>query len=176
MISSYYQIIIPIIALFINTVVQVLLFRYFLRNGLLKTLILGFITGLFCVVLFEFYLFFKTPSSILEFTGICIANIILYSSLGYCYFHFVNLGETARRIRILIELYYSQGGLSKEGILEKYNAKEIIKIRLKRLIKKDQIIYENNCYFVKGNPLMLMLSKVIVTMKLIVLGKRSEFH
>ena len=28
--------------------------------------------------------------------------------LGYCYFHFVNLGETARRVRIVRELWQSE--------------------------------------------------------------------
>ena len=96
-------------------------------------------------------------------------------SLEYCYFNFINLGETARRIRILRELYDSKKGLSMAEILERYNAKNIVEKRLSRLINHGQIIDKNDKYYI-GNPIMLLIARIIVTMKLILLGKKSEFE
>jgi hypothetical protein len=97
-----------------------------------------------------------------------------YSALGYCYFHFVNLGETARRIRLLRELSESKNGLSVNEILERYNAKEIIENRLNRLLKSGQVVYKNNRYYI-GKPVMLFMSKMILFAKRFILGKSSEF-
>jgi predicted transcriptional regulator len=103
-----------------------------------------------------------------------IINIASYSALGYCYFHFVNLGETARRIRLLSELNESKNGLSVDEILQRYNAKEIIENRLSRLLKSGQVIHKDNRYYI-GKPVMLFMSKMIVLAKLFILGKSSEF-
>ena len=84
------------------------------------------------------------------------------------------MGETARRIRLLRELCDSSDGLSKEGILDRYNAKEIIDIRMKRLLGNGQVVLRNGSYFI-GNPTMLFFSGIIVFMKLLILGKKSEF-
>ena len=102
------------------------------------------------------------------------ANFIIYASLGYCYFHFINLGETARRIRILREIYDSKDGLTMEEILQKYNSKEIVDKRIGRLINNGQVLYKNGRYYI-GNPTMLIITKIIVAMKLLLLGRRSEF-
>lgn len=94
--------------------------------------------------------------------------------MGYCYFHFINLGETARRIRILRELYDRKEGLSMEEIFKRYNAKEIFERRIARLINNGQIIYKDGKYYI-GKPIMLLMAKMIVTMKLILLREKSEF-
>ena len=91
----------------------------------------------------------------------------------YCYFHFVNLGETARRIRILTELWESGDGLSRNEILERYDASHIVNVRLQRMINKKQIIVENGRYYI-GKPIMLYMARAIVMMKLVLLRRRSE--
>ncbi|MEK6683024.1 MAG: hypothetical protein AABY79_13800, partial [Nitrospirota bacterium] len=77
-------------------------------------------------------------------------------------------------IRILRELYDSKEGLSLEEILQRYNAKEIVEKRISRLINNGQVLYKDGRYFI-GSPVMLMISRIIVTMKLLLLGKASEF-
>ncbi|MDD5465380.1 MAG: hypothetical protein PHP73_03450 [Candidatus Omnitrophica bacterium] len=101
-------------------------------------------------------------------------NLIIYFCLSYCYFNFINMGETARRIRLLRELGEAPAGLTKGDILKRYNAQEIINIRINRLMNNSQIVLRNGRYYV-GSPVMLFISKAIVLMKLVVLGKKSEF-
>jgi len=105
---------------------------------------------------------------------IVIANIIIYCCLGYCYFHFVNLAITARRIKILRLLYAHNKGLTYHDILNKYDAKEMIDNRIDRLIGSGQInIYDGR--FIIGNSTMLFISKIILLLKMLIIGKKSEF-
>lgn len=171
---SYLEVIAPIIGLIINVSVQVFGFRYFPAIGLLKSLLLGFICGLSTVIILECYVLSGIPKSSLDFISIFFTNVIAYSALGYCYFNFLNLGETARRIRIVRELHES-GGLSMEDILKKYNVTEIVHRRINRLINNGQIIERDGKYYI-GSPVMLTIARVIAAMKLILLGKKSEFE
>jgi hypothetical protein len=103
-----------------------------------------------------------------------VTNFLIYAALGYCYFHFINLGETARRIRILRELYEAPDGLPLEGILERYNAKHIVEMRLRRLIHNGQIVERDGRYYI-GSPVMLLIARSITLLKVVILKKKSEF-
>jgi len=83
------------------------------------------------------------------------------------------MGETARRIRLLRELYGAADGLTKEEILKRYNAKEIVNLRVSRLLKSGQIVLSEGRYYIK-NPLMAFISKLIYFLKFIVLGKQGQ--
>ncbi len=92
------------------------------------------------------YLINKTPDSL-------IYGFIVYNSLGYSYFHFFNMSETARRVRILIEVRLRKS-VSFEDITENYNCDLMISNRLKRLVGLGQIKLHNNKYFVCGRLLL----------------------
>jgi len=126
------------------------------------------------VISIEVAYYCATAVSIAHLLGQLCVGMITYCTLSYCYFHFVNLGETARRIRIIRELYDSKNGLTMEEILERYDAGDIIEKRIGRLLNNGQIIYKEGKYFA-GNSTMLLMNRAMVLMKLVVLGKRSEF-
>lgn len=167
------QVLNPIIALILNVLFQVLGFRYVIRSSLLKSLFLGFFFGFIVLISLEFYAFVGENSG-KDCLYIAMVNVITYSALAYCYFHFVNLGETARRIRIVRELYKSKNGLSMKELLAIYNARKMVEMRISRLLNSGQIICKNNKYYV-GKPVILFIAKVIIIMKIIILGKKSEF-
>lgn len=110
-----------------------------------------------------------------EFIGQGVLWIVAYTCLVYCYvFGFFNLGESARRIRLLIELHSAgEKGMTFDEILAVYNARMIIDARLGRLLAGGQIIEKDGRYFV-GSPLMLYLAKALVLLKVVLLGARSE--
>ncbi len=174
MLYSYSQVLNPVLGLMINVIVQVICSRFIQSFGLLKTVFLGFFVGMLSVLMIEFYIFFATSAHFTDFFMMFTASFITYASLGYCYFHFINLGETARRIRILREIYDFKDGLTMEEILQRYNSKEIVDKRLSRLINNGQVIYKNGKYHI-GSPIMLMITRIIVAMKMLLLGRRSEF-
>lgn len=171
--ENYLIAFLPIIAFAINIISQICISRYLKNFGLLKSVIAGFAIGLLSLLFIEIFcmkLYFLPLKNIFSI----IADTTTYFCLGYVYFHFINLGETARRIRLLRELYDSKEGLNLEEILSRYNAKEIIQKRINRLIDSRQIILKDDKYYI-ANPIMLLTSKFILMLKLILLGKKSEF-
>lgn len=165
---------IPIIGLLINVLIQVGGVRYRSNFTLLKSIIAGFFAGFVSIMMLECFLFSSAPVSGKEVLSGAIAHLIIYSALGYCYFHFINLGETARRIRILREIYEAQDSLSLPEILQRYNAKHVVDLRMRRLLGNGQIVERQGRYYI-GSPVMLWIAKSITLLKLLVLGKRSEF-
>ena len=154
--NSAARIFIPFMALAVNISFQILVFRLFPKIGLLRSLFLGFICGFLAIC-------------VIGFDAKSIINIVIYILLGYCYFHFVNMGQTARRIRILTELKDIPEGLSLRQILERYNSEDIIERRLNRLIDHGQVTQRNGRYYI-GNPLMLIIARFFVAIKRIIFG------
>lgn len=145
------------------------------KINLLKTIYIGFVSGLISIIIIEAGVCLKSTISTIEFLSILFSNLIIYSSLSFCYLNLITLGETARRIRIMIELYESKNGLSLDEILQRYNAKMVVDLRLARLLSNGEIISKNNRYFI-GNSIMYQIGKIYVVAKLILFGKKSEFE
>ncbi|OGX29899.1 MAG: hypothetical protein A3F87_03485 [Omnitrophica WOR_2 bacterium RIFCSPLOWO2_12_FULL_51_24] len=155
--DNWTHIFIPFICLAANIFIQISVFKFFPGTGLLKSLFLGFACGFLA-------LFLINP-------GIMLAsNLLIYALLGYCYFHFVNMGETARRIRILLELSEVSGGLSLRDILGRYNARDIIDRRLARLVNNGQVKCENGRYYI-GNLTVLTMARFTAAAKSVIFGK-----
>ena len=159
----------------VNVISQIIITRYVKKYGLLTSVILGFLVGLAIVFTIEIAHTLTSNSPISEVIGVLALNTITYGALGYCYFHFVNLGETARRVRIVRELLDSKHGLSMSEILEYYNASEIIRVRLQRLLKNKQITLRNDRYFITKS-MLLYITKIITMMKIAILRKTSEIN
>lgn len=155
--DNWTHIVIPFACLAANIFIQISIFRFFPSTGLLKSLFLGFGCG-------SLALFLINP-------GIMLANnLLIYALLSYCYFHVVNMSETARRIRILTELSEVSGGLSLREILERYNAREIIDRRLARLVNSGQVKCENGRYYIM-NPTVLTMAIFMAAAKRVIFGK-----
>jgi hypothetical protein len=165
----------PAIAFAINVVVQVASYRLVSRLNILGAIFAGFGAGLLALIVLSAYDYTIQRQPPPELISLFIVNLVTFSALGYGYFHFINLGVTARRIRLLIELMESEGGLAYEEILQRYNAREMVDNRLGRLLDSGQVLLKEGKCFI-GKPVMLLMAKAMVAMKLLVLGKRSEFH
>lgn len=150
----------PVLGLLINTAVQIIVSRA--GCSLLRSVFAGFGAGFLIVAVLS--------GMTLNLPG----DLICYCALGYCYFHFINLGETARRIRLIRELYEHAEALSEDELLSFYNSREILAVRMKRLLGNGQLLFKDGRYLT-GRPTMLLISRLIMLMKLIVTGKESEF-
>lgn len=174
-IAVFAYVILPLICLLVNVFIQILSFRMASKKRLLNSIFLGFFAG-FCSLivieisylkLFDYFFHYGVTGG--------ITNLIIYVVLGYCYFNFVCLGETARRIRMLIELYQVKTGLTLDEILSRYNAGEIIKKRISRLISNGQLIYKEGRYFI-GRPVVLLIANAVILLKLLLLGRDRELR
>ncbi len=164
----------PLIGLKIDALVQIFSCRSNPGVGLLRSIYLGFFAGLCGLAMIDIAYLVFAPQLFRDLTLSSISNMIIYFALGYAYFHFVGLGETARRIRMLIEIYGSKNSLSLEEILQRYNATEIVKKRVGRLVANGQLICRDGRYFI-GKPVVLFIARSVILIKYIFLGKGSEF-
>lgn len=78
--------------------------------------------------------------------------VVVYSSCGYAYFHFFNMSETARRIRILAEINRA-GSLPLSSILALYTTSGIVSARLRRLVALGKLSASGDGYRVSGRLL-----------------------
>ena len=170
----YAHIFSPVFGLIINVTIQLLGCRYIERLGVLKSVFTGFLCGLGIVFITDITYCFSAKLPLMECFAWLSLSTVTYVALGYCYFHFINLGETARRVRIAIELWESEIGLSMDELIKRYSASDIINYRLQRMINNEQIVDRNGAYHI-GKPTMLWMAKLLVMMKLILLGKKSEY-
>jgi hypothetical protein len=81
-----------------------------------------------------------------------IYSLVVYACISYSYFHVFNMSETARRIRILHEIYKA-GSLRAKDILSLYEASDIIEARLGRLTLINQLTLDRGVYRVRGKLL-----------------------
>jgi len=168
---DYFGILIPLIAITGNIAAQVFSYKYLLGKKLLRSEYFGFLCGVIVLAVCQALTY--GDMNVERLSLVCV-NLIIYLSFSYCYFNFINMGETARRIRLLRELYDSNQSLNKQEVLLRYNAEEVIDLRMRRLVNNHQIILRQGRYYV-GSPVMLLIARGMVLMKMIVLGKKSEF-
>jgi hypothetical protein len=77
---------------------------------------------------------------------------IVYGCVAYSYFHLFNMSETARRIRILLELY-SAGSLSAGQLSSLYDGTAVLEMRLDRLLATRQLTRRADRFVTVGRGL-----------------------
>jgi hypothetical protein len=108
--------------------------------------------------------------------GAAVSWLLAYLALAYFYvFGFYNVGESARRLRLLVELQAAAPrGLTLAELLTVYNARMIVEARLARMVAGGQLVERDGRYAV-GRPLMLTIAKAFAALKILFLGGPSEF-
>jgi len=104
-----------------------------------------------------------SPSST---SGIIISVLYLflvYILAGYVYFHFFNMSETARRVRLLIESSKT-GTLKKNDLPRLYPHRDIVSIRIERLTALGELRLSGDRY-VLGNKALLLPAKLIFALR-----------
>lgn len=146
-----------------NVICQISSARFMRLRSRLHSIYIGFLAGIAVTI-----------GVSLGFGAADIAfNLIIYSIAGYVFFHFVNLGETGRRVRLLWEIYEA-GSISEEELCARYDAAAIVDVRLHRLVNNGQAVFRNGRYYV-DKPSILAMAKVITLLKTLVFGTGSEF-
>jgi hypothetical protein len=167
---SFLNLLSPMISFIFYICIQVCGVRWIKNLSLFNSMVIGSGIGLVVLTSLEFYWFWSS----FGFYSNLATNLAIYLCLSYNYFHFINMGETARRIRIIREIYDSPNGLSEGDILTRYNSEQMIELRIERLLSKKQVTLKNNYYFI-DNSTMLVITKAMIFLKVLLLGKKSEF-
>lgn len=112
---------------------------------------------IFSEVLFLFVLFVLLVSSRIEVLKILTTLIysgIVFGCFAYAYFHFFNMSDTGRRVRIMVEVLKNKK-LSSKDLESLYSASDMLNIRIKRLKDSRQIVLNsNNRYIVRSKILV----------------------
>jgi hypothetical protein len=167
------QLLVPFLMFGVNLVSQVLGCRYLAHLSLVKSVFFGYGIGLVCLLSVELFFLLKEVNEFPETLAVVATNFVIYSVFGYWYFIFITLLETAIRTRLLIELDKSKEGLSESEILAKYNVREIIEIRINRLVRNKQIINNGGKYY-PGKSSLLLFGKFSDVMHRLVPGEKRE--
>jgi hypothetical protein len=165
----------PAAALAVNVGLQLLIVRAAPARGIAPSIAGGFLGGLAAVVAGAALLPGAADAAWLDRPAAAMADLIAYLCLSYCYFNFLNLGITARRIRLLIELLEAPGGLTWTELLRRYDARQMVQARLGRLLAGGQVRERAGRYTI-GAPHLLFTARMIILLKLLFLGTRSEFE
>jgi hypothetical protein len=161
----------PGLALAANVGTQLAIVRAAPARGIAPSIGAGFFAGLAAVAAGSALAPAATP---LDRAAAALADLGAYVCLSYCYFNFLNLGITARRIRLLIELLEAPAGLTWEQVLERYDARQMVGARLGRLLAGGQVRLRDGRYTI-GAPVLLLAARAIILLKVLFLGTRSEF-
>ena len=165
----------PVAGLAMNAISLIVLFRFRPATGLLRSEYAGFAAGAAVVVLLNVLAAQYGPHrGSASLAGHGLITLMSYGALGYCHFHFVNLGETARRIRLLRELYDAGGSLLRKELLARYNAREVVERRIARLVNTGQMVHRGQRYYI-GNSAVVTIARAMVGLKVLLLGKKSEY-
>jgi hypothetical protein len=79
------------------------------------------------------------PRTILEKPVEAVYGVVVYACVAYSYFHLFNMRETARRIRILSEIYLA-GSLNTGQLLRLYDGTTVLGMRLDRLLATGHLV------------------------------------
>lgn len=80
-------------------------------------------------------------------------TIVVFNCAAYAYFHVFNMSETARRVRMLLQLY-EIGGATAGELLATYSPTDMIAARLARLLEMRQIAcHTDGRYYLSGHLL-----------------------
>jgi len=96
-----------------------------------------------------------------------------YGALAYTYFHFFNMSETARRIRILCAIHRA-GSLGPDELTGIYRAPDIVALRLQRLVALRQLKCEAGRYTL-DRKLLYRAARIVLAWRGL-LGFRADEH
>ncbi|TAN45268.1 MAG: hypothetical protein EPN22_04550 [Nitrospirae bacterium] len=109
------------------------------------------IGGIAVSLLLSYCVFSKIPSP-REMIRPAFYSAIVYGAIAYVYFHFFNMSETARRIRIMYEVYQAKS-ICCDKITDIYKTTDIISIRLRRMTDMKQLRLSQGYYSVNSRVL-----------------------
>jgi hypothetical protein len=167
------DLLIPIIAVLMNLIVQALSFRHWKGANYFLSIILGFGVGLAGFAIMETLFLWRDFSSDHLITALLV-NAPIYICLAYCYYSFVQLGQTSIRIRLYAEIASKPDGLDAEEVAKEYSDDSLVAVRIHRLVESGDIVLTQGFYHV-GKTRLVVVASILVAAKKFLLGKTSEF-
>lgn len=101
-------------------------------------------------------------------------GFIFSNGISYGYFHFFNMSETARRVRILLQIY-SQKRLNVAELKDIYSPGDMVSFRIQRLLASGQIVHgADNRYRISSRFLLRVAFVIEWVRKLLGFADREK--
>ena len=81
--------------------------------------------------------------------------VLTYINACYTFFHLNNMGETARRVRLVTEILEAGGRMDLEQLRQRYSSEEAIELRLVRLAAMGQITRWDGMIYQAGGAMRI---------------------
>ncbi len=103
---------------------------------------------------------------------IILYGFIVINAFAYAYFHFFNMSETARRIKLLVNIRKNTI-INPQDIKENYSHDRSLKIRIKRLKQWSQITEESTGHYILKGRLLYIIANWVFCFR-VLLGFENE--
>lgn len=170
----FYSLLIPIVAMGVNVISQIVLVRARRGARFLRSIVEGVAAGFLTMAVLEALLILRFGVAHDEVAVFVLVNAPAYLALSYCYFNLANLGQSSIRIRMYSEVASARLGVSVSDMSLRYSDAAFLEMRLQRLIESGDISQQNERYFLRRGRLAL-LARVMRALKFVFLGKASQF-
>jgi tetratricopeptide (TPR) repeat protein len=165
----------PICGFFANLVCQIFLSKRFGR-GLVFSIFGGFIIGALVTAFFLGIALYVQPVAALDGLALSASVFFIYGAAGFLLFAIINLGETSLRVRIMELLLEHPQGLTRREILDRYDDRHLLEVRLQRMVDNGQVTFEAGKFHTRASVLLLA-SRGIFFLKWLLYGSgRSGSH
>lgn len=161
---------VPVSGLVLNAVLHVLLFKIFRDLTIVLADVIAFFIAIGAIIVANVSIGVVGDESGIETTIQTFSNVAFFMVLGFLYFALINIGQSSLRIRVLSILTAHSDGLSPDEISEKYGNRDVVDLRLKRLLQNGQIREHNGTYF-SAKPRLIYLALFFASFRRIIYGK-----
>jgi hypothetical protein len=163
----------PVLGLAAYCIAQILIARASPGRSPYHSLKLGFIAGLLVAMAVSSWGVGSMAISLQDRIGYLALNLLTYVALAFGYFNFVNLTVASLRIRLLEEIRESGGSLPAEALKAAYNSREVVAIRLQRLIQGGHLV-EKNGRLHSGRLPFLIVARIFDGLHWFIFGQRRK--
>lgn len=110
--------------------------------------------------------------SYLEMLYMLLFVFLVFNGVAYAYFHFFNMSETARRIRMLLHIrQMGPSGLRIQELEREYSPQDMIEARLDRLVKMRQLVLDADGRYRVSGQVLLWAGRIMAWWRRLVLRR-----
>lgn len=97
---------------------------------------------------------------------------LVFNGIAYAYFHIFNMSETARRIRMLLQIRQTgPSGLRIQELEREYSPQDMIEARLDRLVKMHQLVLDDDGRYRASGQVLLLAGRAMAWWRRLVMRR-----
>ena len=175
--QDFYPVVVvaPVLGLAAYCLAQILIARSIHGRSPYHSLKLGFICGLIAAMVVSGWGVGRMPISPQDRVGYVVLSLLTYLALAFGYFNFVNLTVASLRIRLLEEVGEAGGTMPAATLKAAYNSREVVAIRLERLVQGGHLV-EKNGRLHSGRRPFLIVARIFDGLRWLILGGKKQRH